>query len=105
MTTCNISSPEEYQTTFTLEHKDRVTNSELAGDIVEFWLGVFELASIFQHNLFKGWKCVDERRRGFELSSLTFYAASRRNINDNTKRNKSPCSFPSADERAEMRIR
>ena len=31
-----------------------------------------------------------------------FYAASPRNINDNTKRNESPCSYPPIDERSEM---
>ena len=97
-----LLTPDEYQTIFMLENKDRVTNSEFAGDIVEFWLGIFELASIFQSTLFKDWKYIDECRHGIELSFLTFYAASRRNINDNTKRNKSPRSYPSVDERSEM---
>lgn len=94
-----LLTPDEYQAVFMLENKNRVTNSELAGDTVEFWLGVFELASIFQHDPFKEWKCIDECRRGIELSFLSFYAASRRNINDNTKRNKSPCSNPPVEER------
>ena len=88
-----------------LDHKDKVTKvtySELAGDIVEFWLGIFELASIFQHDLFKEWKCIDECRRGIELSFLSFYAASRINTNDITKRNKPPCSNPTVEERDEM---
>lgn len=57
------------------DNKDKVTNSELAGDIVECWLGTFELASVFQHDLFKEWKYIDEWRQGIELSVLSFYAA------------------------------
>ena len=45
-------TPDEYQTIFMLEKKDRVTNSEFANDIVEFWLGIFELVSIFQSTIF-----------------------------------------------------
>ena len=56
------------------------------------------MASIFQNTLLSDWKHIDECRRGIELSFLTFYASSRRNIKDNTKRNKSPCSSPSVDE-------
>ena len=53
-----LLTPEEYQAVFMLNNKDVVTNSEPAGDIVDFWLGVFELASIFQRNLFKDWKGI-----------------------------------------------
>ena len=89
-----LLTTEEYQAIFMRDHKDKLTNSELAGDIVEFWLGTFELASVCQRDLFKEWKHIDDCRRGIELSFLSFYAASRRNMNDNTKRNKSPCSYP-----------
>ena len=44
-----------------LDNKDKVTNSEFAGDIVEFWLDVFELAGIFRNSLFSDWSCIDER--------------------------------------------
>ena len=84
-----------------LDHKDKVTNSELAEDTT-IVLGIFELASVCQHNLFKDWKCIDECRQGIELSFLPFYAASRRFINNNTKRNKSPCSYPTVEERSEI---
>ena len=40
-----LLTPEEYQTIFMLENQDRVTNSKFAGDIVDFWLRIFELAS------------------------------------------------------------
>ena len=77
-----------------------MTNSELAGDIiVEFWLGIFELAGIFRTTLLSDWKYIDECRRGIELSFLTFDASSRRSTTDNTKRNNSPCSYASVDER------
>ena len=78
------------------------TNSEFAGDIVEFWLGIFELAGIFRNTLFSDWGYIDECRRGIELSFLTFYASSRRNTTDNTKRNNTPCCYPSVDERQEI---
>lgn len=68
-----LLTPEEYQTIFMLDHKDKVPNSEFAGDLVEFWLGVLELAGIFRDSLFSDWNCIDECRRGIELSFLTFY--------------------------------
>ena len=40
-----LLTPEEYQTIFMLDHKDKVPNSEFAGDLVEFWLGVLEPVS------------------------------------------------------------
>ena len=90
----------EYQDVFSLNEYRTVTNSELAGDIMEFWTGVLELAGIFKDTLFEDWAQINECRRGIEMSFLHFYAASRKSINDNTKRNKPSGLHVTADERA-----
>ena len=88
-----LLTPKAYKTIFMIGNANRLTSS---GWESLNW-------QVFSRTpLFKDWKNIDERRRGIELSFLTFYASSRRNINDNTKRNKSPCSVPSVDERLEM---
>ena len=90
----------EYQDVFSLNEYRTVTNSELAGDIMEFWTGVLELAGIFKDTLFGDWAQINECRRGIEMSFLHFYAASRKSINDNTKRNKPSGLHVTAEERA-----
>ena len=90
----------EYQDVFSLNEYRTVTNSELAGDIMEFWTGVLELAGIFKDTLFEDWAQINECRRGIEMSFLHFYAASRKSINDNTKRNKPSGLHVTAQEQA-----
>ena len=90
----------EYQDVFSLNEYRTVTNSELAGDIMEFWAGVIELAGIFKDTLFEDWAQINECRRGIEMSFLHFYAASRKSINDNTKRNRPSGLHVTAEERA-----